>query len=77
MASKHRVIEMSKKPYWMLFVYDRDQKDWFDVCGSYNKQETKDEIDFCGYIKRDCVILDTKGTLQGLLDARKKLPKRN
>jgi hypothetical protein len=40
---------MTKKPYYILFVYDTDTQTWFDEFGDYTKASLKTEIEFSHY----------------------------
>ena len=40
---------MTKKPYYILFVYDTETKTWFDEFGDYTKASLKTEIEFSHY----------------------------
>lgn len=40
---------MTKKPYYILFVYDTETKTWFDEFGDYTKASLKTEIEYSHY----------------------------
>tara|TARA_R110000796_G_scaffold133231_2_gene248773 strand:+ start:2216 stop:2431 length:216 start_codon:yes stop_codon:yes gene_type:complete len=40
---------MTKKPYYILFVYNTDTQTWFDEFGDYTKASLKTEIEFSHY----------------------------
>tara|TARA_R110002096_G_scaffold137292_2_gene290597 strand:- start:181 stop:396 length:216 start_codon:yes stop_codon:yes gene_type:complete len=40
---------MTKKPYYILFVYNTDTKTWFDEFGDYTKASLKTEIEYSHY----------------------------
>lgn len=64
------------RPYYTLCVWDTEQLCWFDDFGSYSKQEVKEEIEFAHYnVKaKHRVIVQSDGTVNGLLIAIKALP---
>ena len=40
---------MTKKPYYILFVYDTESKTWIDEFGDYTKASLKTEIEYSHY----------------------------
>jgi hypothetical protein len=65
------------KPYYILFVYNKDTQTWFDEFGDYTKASLKTEIEYSHYDtkKKYIKIIKTTDDANAIKTAYKNLEK--
>jgi hypothetical protein len=66
---------MTKKPYYILFVYNTDTQTWIDEFGDYTKASLKTEIEYSHYDikKKHIKIIKTTDDKNAIKTAYKNL----